>query len=258
MKCLLVSDLHYTLKQFDWVLNEAADFDLVVIAGDHLDISSTVEVRAQITVIQAYLRRIGAKTQLVVCSGNHDLDALNAAGEKYARWIQKARQYGVPTDTDSMMVGDTLFTICPWWEGPASCSQVGELLERDSQKPRQQWIWVYHAPPDASPTSWGGQKYFGDTQLVAWIQQYQPQMVFSGHIHQSPFKAGGSWTDRIGDTWIFNSGRQPGPFPAHVVINTAEQMALWFSLAGAETVCLNQPLVRPVAALTEMPAWLKK
>ena len=39
MKCLLVSDLHYSLKQFDWVTDVAPSFDVVVIAGDHLDIS---------------------------------------------------------------------------------------------------------------------------------------------------------------------------------------------------------------------------
>ena len=41
MKCLLISDLHYALKQFDWASNVAQDFDVVVIAGDHLDISSS-------------------------------------------------------------------------------------------------------------------------------------------------------------------------------------------------------------------------
>ncbi len=51
MKCLLVSDLHYALKQYDWVTNASKDFDVVVIAGDHLDISSVVEPRAQIAVI---------------------------------------------------------------------------------------------------------------------------------------------------------------------------------------------------------------
>ena len=38
MKCLVVSDLHYALKQFGWAIAVAADFD-VVVAGDHLDIS---------------------------------------------------------------------------------------------------------------------------------------------------------------------------------------------------------------------------
>ena len=258
MKCLLVSDLHYTLKQFDWVLNVAEDFDVVVIAGDHLDISSAVEVRAQITVIQAYLRRLGAKTQLIVCSGNHDLDARNIAGEKYAKWILKVRQFGVLTDEDSLMLDNTLFTICPWWDGPDSCEQVGALLERDHQKAKERWIWVYHAPPDASPTSWGGKKYFGDTRLVEWMDRYRPDMVMTGHIHQSPFKEEGSWIDRIGDTWIFNPGRQPGPCPSHIIINTDVQSALWFSLAGAEIVPLGQHLTRPVSELGELPDWLKK
>jgi len=55
MRCLLVSDLHYTLKQFDWVFSKAAAFDVVVIAGDHLDISSGVELQAQTAVILTYL-----------------------------------------------------------------------------------------------------------------------------------------------------------------------------------------------------------
>ncbi len=42
MKLLLVSDLHYALPHFDWVLDQAADFDVVVLAGDQLDLSSAV------------------------------------------------------------------------------------------------------------------------------------------------------------------------------------------------------------------------
>jgi hypothetical protein len=34
-------------------------------------------------------------------------------------------------------------------------------------------------------------------------------------------------------------------------------MALWFSLAGAESVSLDAPLSRPVQKLTALPAWLK-
>ncbi len=33
MRCLLVSDLHYVLKQFDWVLGAAAEFDVVIISA---------------------------------------------------------------------------------------------------------------------------------------------------------------------------------------------------------------------------------
>ncbi len=190
MRWLLVSDLHYALKQFDWVLNEAKAFDVVVIAGDHLDISSTVEVRAQIAVTLTYLRRLQAKTRLIVCSGNHDLDARNAAGERFASWISKVRKFGVPTDEDCLVVNGTLFTICPWWDGPQTCAKVGAQLARDAEKPKDRWIWVYHAPPDKSPTSWSGRKHFGDVHLAQWIEQYAPDIVLTGHIHRVAFPRG--------------------------------------------------------------------
>lgn len=257
MRCLLVSDLHYTLKQFDWVLSNADAFDVVVIAGDHLDISSGVELQAQIAVILSYLKRLGGKTRVIVCSGNYDLDSRNPDDEKCARWILKSRRFGVPSDEDSVLINGTLFTICPWWDGPRACARVGEQLERDSRRAKEQWIWVYHAPPDASPTSWGGRQHFGDAQLVRWIERYAPDLVMTGHIHQSPFKEGGSWVDRIGPTWVFNPGRQIGPCPTHVVLDLDRRMALWFSLAGAEALSLDGPLTRPVPEIKEPPDWLR-
>src|SRR3989304_3295080 len=87
MRLLLVADLHYSLPQFDWVLDMADGFDVVVMAGDHLDLASIVDGRAQSVVVRKYFSRLRAKTRLVICSGNHDLDAKNAAGEKVAKWL---------------------------------------------------------------------------------------------------------------------------------------------------------------------------
>src|SRR5262249_4318173 len=78
MRGLLVSDLHDELKQFDWVQAAAGGFDLVVIAGDSLDISSYVAVEAQIVVVSKYLRRMAQRTRLITSSGNHDLNARGA------------------------------------------------------------------------------------------------------------------------------------------------------------------------------------
>ena len=251
MKCLLVSDLHYTLKQFDWVDRIAGQFDVVVIAGDHLDISSVVALDAQVVVVLAYLRRVLGKTKLLVSSGNHDLDARDAADEKVARWMARVRQLGVPVDGDRLEIGDTTFTICPWWDGPHARDAVAAQLARDARPRAPRWVWVYHSPPDASPVSWTGQKYFGDADLLAWIHLHQPDMVLTGHIHQSPFRGGGSWVDRIGRTWVFNAGRQIGPVPTHVVLDTDNPRAMWFSLAGNEVVPLDRPLTRPPAALQD-------
>ncbi len=257
MKCLLVSDLHYALKQFDWVLDVAEEFDVVVIAGDHLDISSTVDARVQINVILTYVRQLKAKTRVIVSSGNHDLDARDETGEKVARWMSKVRVLGAPTDGDGCRIDDTLFTICPWWDGPQTRDRVAAQLEADaSLREGSRWIWVYHAPPDNSPTSWSGKKHFGDADLVRWIERYSPDLVLTGHIHQSPFRSGGSWVDQIGSTWVFNSGRQIGPCPAYIAFDTRDSSAVWFSQAGAEVVRLDRPLTRPVDVLTELPEWL--
>ena len=253
MKCLLVSDLHYTLKQFDWVAGVADRYDLVILAGDHLDVSAVVSADVQIVVLLKYMRRLRDKTRLLVSSGNHDLTGTDASGERVARWLGKVRDLGILSDGDAVEVEDTLITVCPWWDGPQTRAAVGAQLARDQARRRARWIWVYHAPPDDSPVSWIGAKHIGDTDLLGWIREYQPDIVLSGHIHQAPFRAGGSWVDRIGNTWVFNAGRQIGPCPTHVVFDTDAATAKWFSLAGNEVVQLDAPLTRPVAELRELP-----
>ena len=235
MRILLVSDLHYTLKQLDWVMAVAADYDLVVVAGDHLDIASMVEPDAQIAVVTEYLARIAAKTTVVACSGNHDLNALNDQGERAARWLEGARGSGVFVDGTSVSTETALVTVCPWWDGPLTREAVGRQLAADAVlRGDRRWIWAYHAPPDASPTSWTGKRYYGDEDLVGWIAQYTPDIVMCGHVHQSPFAAEGAWIDRIGSTLVLNAGRQIGPVPAHIELDTDAEHASWSSLAGVE------------------------
>ena len=235
MRLLLVADLHYSLPQFDWVLEMAPDFDLVVLAGDHLDVSSIVDGSAQSVVIRKYFSRLRAKTRLLICSGNHDLDSKNEAGEKVAKWLGAAQNEGVLSDGESFVLDETLFTICPWWDGPVVRAGITAQLAEAAAKRTKQWIWIYHAPPAQSPISWGGSRYFGDVELREWIEQYRPDIVLSGHVHQSPFIPDGSWVDRIGDTWVFNAGNQSGSLPTHIIR-------------------LDEPLERPVKRLEQNDA----
>ena len=256
MRLLLVSDLHYSLPLFDWVVEVAGDYDIVVMAGDHLDLASLVDGRAQALVVKKYFQKIQAKTRLLICSGNHDLDSKNAAGEKMAKWLLGSRNNGVLSDGESLNVGDTLFTMCAWWDGPVSQAAIGEQLAKAAEKRQKRWIWIYHAPPANSPVAWGGERYFGDDALKKWIEIYRPDIVMSGHVHQAPYIERGSWVDRIGATWIFNTGHYFGAPPAHIIINTEADEALWFSAAGNQYVRLSEPLERPVATLKAIPDWL--
>jgi Icc-related predicted phosphoesterase len=125
--------------------------------------------------------------------------------------------------------------VCPWWDGPLTRDVVGRQLAHDADLVGdRRWIWVYHAPPDTSATSWTGKRHYGDEELVAWIEQHRPAIVLSGHVHKSPFASDGDWIDRIGSTLVLNAGRQIGPVPTCIELDTETELARWSSLAGVE------------------------
>ena len=241
MRILLVSDLHYALRQFDWVVRAAPAFELVVMAGDHLDISSSVPVDAQSVVVLRYLSMLHAIARIAVSSGNHDLTGPDAQGEQSALWLNEARRAGIPVDGDSLCIGDNLITICPWWDGPAGRIALEAQLHRDDARRPGRWIWVYHWPPLGSPTCWTGKRHYGDADLGGWIDRYRPDLVLTGHVHQPPFKPDGAWADRIGDTWVFNPGQQIGPVPARIEIDLGAESASWLSVMGCEELRLTDP-----------------
>ena len=254
MKLLLVADLHYALKQFDWLLDEAPHYDVVVIAGDLLELSSMATPEAQIVVLRTYLRRISALTHLVVCSGNHDLDN-EEDGERVAHWVRGLRGLQLCGDGQRLAMGGTLISALPWWDGPLTKARIEEQLARDApHRPEGgRWVWAHHAPPADSGLSWGGSRSFGDIDLLGWIETYKPDIVFSGHVHQAPFVQGGAWAEEVGGAWCFNMGQQMGPVPSHIAVNLDAREALWLSQAGPQQITLErgaEPSPR-----TSLPDW---
>jgi Icc-related predicted phosphoesterase len=239
MRIVHVSDLHYTLPQLDWVVEEAEYADLVVMSGDSLDIASTVPLTTQAVVLAGYAKLIAERTRLVVSSGNHDLTGPDEHGEQTALWLDELRAAGIPTDGDTVEVGDVLVTVCPWWDGPIGRERVVAQLAADARRSARQWLWVYHWPPTGSTTSWTGKGHYGDADLAAWIAEHHPDVVFTGHVHESPFKPEGSWSEQIGSTWVLNPGRQTGPMPTFVEVDLSAGSATWRSLAGTESVELT-------------------
>jgi Icc-related predicted phosphoesterase len=233
MRLLLVSDLHYRLRQFDWLQSAVQDpdfaIDVLVIAGDLLDIRSAVPLTAQAVAVRALLVKLGSTLPVLSGSGNHDLDSRDSAGEKTARWLAKAASPTVHVDGESVMIDGTLFTICPWWDGPVGREKLRAQLEVDAGRDKKRWVWVYHAPPTGSPLSWDGRREFGDEALSEWLDTFSPDLVLAGHIHQAPFVPGGGWVQQIGSSWIFNAGQQPGPVPAYIVVDLDAAGAVWTS-----------------------------
>jgi len=249
MKILAVSDLHFGLKQFDWVVSQAERYDLVIIAGDLLDLGGHLDLDSQITIVVKYLRAISAKTRLLVCSGNHDGDEKNDAQEFIARWLQRVRAAGLIVDGASVEINGLRLSVCPWWDGPATRETMQQFLRAEHATAPRHWLWVHHAPPDGVGVSWTGKEHAGDTFLVATINELSPDFVFSGHIHNSPFRAGGTWADRIGRTWVFNPGKQLGVPPAYIELDLERRSARWVSQAGEEEKRLDQATAGPAETI---------
>lgn len=232
MRLLFVADLHYSLKQFDWLLAHAREYDAAIIGGDLLDLASALDVDVQITIVEKYFGLLRQQSRMLVSSGNHDGDSRNEADESVAGWLQSARAERLHVDGDGIDLGDTRITVCPWWDGDLSRGELEAMLERESAHAGGHWVWIHHAPPAGAKTSWAGRKFVGDEYLRKWIDRYQPDIVLSGHIHNTPFYPDGSWIDRIGRTWVFNPGKQIGPKPTTIIIDLATMTAEWDSLEG--------------------------
>jgi Icc-related predicted phosphoesterase len=228
MRALLVSDLHYELRKLDWVLAQAGDVDLLVVAGDTLDIGSAVPLDAQIAVVLEYLARFAARTTTVVCSGNHDLDHRTPAGEKATGWLGDAREAGVAVDGDSIVKDGWLVTACAWWEGPETLKALQTSLDEAAQQRTGHWLWAYHGPPEGK-LSWTGARHYGDPELPALLERHRPDLVLCGHIHEAPFVEDGAWFEQRNETYLFNSGRQPGEIPAHVFFDLSDRSAEWWA-----------------------------
>ena len=254
MKILLVADIHYALKQFDWLLTEAGHYDAVVLAGDLLDSSAIASPDAQIIVVRTYLEGLAEQAPVVVCSGNHDLDRV-VAGERVAGWLGNFEGLEVCCDGEAVEVGDVLISALPWWDGPIVKDAIAAQLDRDASRRKRCWVWAHHAPPSDSPVAWGGARHYGDPDLRDLIERHAPDVVCSGHVHHAPFVRDGSWADRIGSTWCFNMGQQIGPVPCHIAFHLGEREALWFSMEGGERIDMDANAVTR-ERLQRGPAWL--
>jgi Icc-related predicted phosphoesterase len=241
VQLLLASDLHYNLRQLDWLLGKAGEFDVVILAGDHLDLSGSVGLEAQSIVMLHYLQRMADRTTVLASSGNHDLTARNAHGEKVATWLLDGGMVGALVDWDTFDRDGVRITICPWWDGPSTRDDVEAQLREQARNRPEWWMWVYHPPPAGSTTARGTKRDYGDEDLRSWIGELQPDLVLSGHVHEAPFIEGGSWVERVESTWAFNAGRVGiGQIPNHVVLDLEQRTASWYGGGETAEIALDQ------------------
>ena len=214
MRILLVSDLHYTLpparlgrraprRRSTWWCSPAT--------------TSTSVRRCRSTPRSSWscaTSRCCSRRPVVVSSGNHDLTGPDAHGEQAALWLGEARSGGradrrrlaaARRHADHRSArGGTVRPAVPRWRRSSPPMRArrpargsGSTTGRRSARRR--------AGPAGATTA--------TPTWPDWIDEHRPDVVLTGHVHEPPFKPDGAWADRIGDTWVFNAGRQIGPVP---------------------------------------------
>ena len=238
MRILVVSDLHYRLPHYDWLVEAADTWTRCVIAGDLADVVSPVPHEVQTVVISRYLGQLAERTTVFAASGNHDLDGPGHHGEQVARLAAERTARRGCTST----ARQRRHRRHPVHRLPLVGRTDHPRRGRRPSWPRlppdrpARWVWLYHAPPAGTPLCDDGRRTFPDHELAEWIAQHQPDLVLCGHIHQAPWVEGGSWHARLGETWVFNAGKQIGPVPPHITLDTEAATADWFGVFDSETI----------------------
>ena len=225
----------------------AGDFDVVVIAGDHLDLSSLVDWRAQSVVVRKYIELLESEDP-----ADHLLRqprprfARRASARRWRAGSATCTARRCPSDgSRSLMVDDTLITICPWWDGPLVRADVARLAAEARRSARPLDL----GPPCAArqvADELGRQPLFRRCRARANGSPRTSRTSSSPATSTSrPSSAAARGSTGSASTWVFNAGHQFGAPPAHIILDTDEAMALWFSAAGNQYVRLDQPLAAP-------------
>jgi len=191
--------------------------------------------------VEKYLNRLCQQTRLLVCSGNHDGDARSAADESICNWLREAKTGQLFVDGDSVEIGDTLITICPWWDGPVSQAEVESLLAQDFRKPKQRWIWIHHSPPDKSPVSWAGKSTAATSASWTGFISMNPTWFSPATFTTRRSIPRVRGTTALAKRGCFNPGRQIGPCPTYLVFDLDRMSVEWFSVEDQQARQLDAP-----------------
>ena len=100
--------------------------------------------------------------------------------------------------------GVEAFQFDPARHGP---TLTGALLALAAESPPAGTLYVFHSPPWNTACDLTYQQvHVGARAIRAFVERWQPPLVLSGHIHESP-RVSGRWRDTVGVTVCVNPGQ---------------------------------------------------
>ena len=195
LRVLGVVDLHWSGRRPPR-LPDPTGFDLVVLAGDLTNFLGPDKARLIVEPLQA-----AGVPVLAVC-GNCDQPAV----EEYFREIdidldRRAREVGGVRFVG--LSGGLPFGDLPYERTEEDYERVAaEAFDNAAAVEGRPTILVSHQPPFGTACDLARGNHVGSRSVRAAIERHQPDLVFSGHIHEA------IGADTIGPTRVVN----PGPW----------------------------------------------
>ncbi len=206
MQIIGLVDIHGHSNFDDKIADVISAADLILIAGD---ITNFGGERETIEIIER-IKELNSK--ILAVAGNCDREGVNIA-----LTAQKINLHGKSVKVNGIAfygLGGSnktpLHTPREFTE-----DELADVLTRFKQEPDAKFhVLITHAPPEKTKLD----KIFlglhvGSKVVRKFIENFQPDLVICGHIHEA------RGADKIGKTLIIN----PGPFPEHYAIIKLEK-----------------------------------
>ena len=201
MKILVVADVHGNFELASEILSRIkTNYDIMISPGDFTDIFNVPQGFSQINIADMVLQKMLALGKPAFCvPGNHDpYEILHTFDEYNVNLHNKVKEFrkmkflgwgGAPTPFDTPFE-------------PEEDETRERLTDLGKEVENSKFILVTHNPPKNTKLDRiiSGE-YVGSIEIRKFIQERQPVLAISAHIHES----GGE--DKIGNTTLF----YPGP-----------------------------------------------
>jgi len=194
MRIVSFGDIHMSLRTIDQLAPELAAADLAILSGDLTNFGGSTAAAQVLAATRRHTRTV------LAVSGN--LDQLDV--------IDFLRDEGVSLHGESRRLDDLGIFGCGGsnptpFHTPTELSdeEIGLLLERGyagvADAPHR--LMICHTPPAHTTTDRiASGHHVGSPSVRAFIEEHQPEVCITGHIHES------AGVDRIGRTTVVNAG----------------------------------------------------
>ena len=198
MRILIISDLHSSKQQMNWIEQQPAD--LLIVAGD---ISTFGENQES---IKTWLLRL--PFSCAIASGNHEW-----MGGSDPRWLYELRHARLIVDQAGILKRIPIVCL-PWPTRGKENHWYDDAIENCNwaESLEEPWILVVHAPPQFS-------KFSGAAEIMTLAVEdvVRPTIAVCGHTHVPEM-----WRNGNGVLWV-NPGAAEGSIPNHAWLSWNEK-----------------------------------